>query len=143
MKKVLISILLCVGVAQATCVRDSQQEIVVCSDTYVGELTWQDNQSAKSVKMRWGNAKEYCSSLSHAGFNDWRLPSIEELRSIVDFTRYNPSIKKAFNHTAIDDLYWSSTVGADNSSYAWFVNFSYGYDDRYVNSYPYYVRCVR
>lgn len=132
-----------VGILYANCLRDNQKEIVVCSDSHVGELTWQDDYRAKSKKLNTADARNYCAALNSGGFNDWRLPSIEELRSIIDFTRYNPSINRAFKHTAIDDLYWSITPGANSSHFNWFVNFSYGYDDKYANSYLYYVRCVR
>ncbi|WLE99109.1 MAG: DUF1566 domain-containing protein [Candidatus Electrothrix communis] len=38
----------------------------------------------------WEDALAYCENLIFAGESDWRLPNIRELRSIVDYTRYQP-----------------------------------------------------
>ncbi len=107
------------------------------------QLLWQDNEDAKKVKKSWNDAKSYCHSLSLAGFDDWRLPSQKELRSIVDFSRYNPAIKRAFENVNSDN-YWSSITDASDVSYAWSVSFGNGNDGwnlKFLT--PYSVRCVR
>jgi hypothetical protein len=43
-------------------------------------LTW--THEAKE-KLTWVKANQYCETLDFAGFADWRLPNIDELRSIV------------------------------------------------------------
>lgn len=71
---------------------------------------------------------------------NWRLPTIQELKSIVDYNKYNP----ATNLQRIKpNAYWSSSPNVSDSSRAWVVYFGYG-DDNYGNkSYSRYVRCVR
>ncbi len=46
-------------------------------------LTW--ISIPDSGKMTWEQAVEYCENLTFAGYDDWRLPTAEELFSISDF----------------------------------------------------------
>ena len=106
-----------------------------------GNLMWQDDESAKSVEKNWQGAIDYCQNLNLAGHSDWRLPSFDELRTIVDKNN-SPTIKSEFKNTA-SYFYWSSTPDADFSYYAWVIYFYDGGEgsdrkNRNVN-----VRCVR
>jgi len=112
----------------------------VFKDTVTG-LMWQDDEDAKSVERDWQGAIDYCKSLTLAGFSDWRLPSYEELNTIVDNSR-KPAIKAGFQNVATS-YYWSSTTDAGNTSYAWFISFYYGNGSSYGKAGNYYVRCVR
>ena len=58
------------------------------------------------------------------GHNDWRVPNIKELQSIVDYSRINPAASVPGSTAA--GFYWSSTTNAGNSSNAWNVNFNDG-----------------
>ena len=62
------------------------------------------------------------------GFTDWRVPDIEELRSIVDYSRTNPSIDINYFPNTGSDWYWSASPDAYGSSYAWRLGFGVGYD---------------
>jgi len=70
---------------------------------------------------------------------NWRLPTIEELLSIIDYSKHGPA-------TELPDIvpsgYWSSTTYASNTGYAWLVNFNYGRNYDYYKSNSYYVRAV-
>ncbi|QOY52302.1 DUF1566 domain-containing protein [Candidatus Sulfurimonas baltica] len=104
-------------------------------------LMWQDNKDAIFIERDWIGAKEYCKDLILGGFNDWRLPNIDELKSILDKNR-KPTIKKEFKNT-VSGSYWSSTTTASNTTGAWRVYFSYGGQSSFSKTYYYYVRCVR
>ena len=113
------------------------------SDTVtIGSLQWQDNAEAKSTKLNWDDAKSYCQELDLASHNDWRLPTIKELQSIADVSRYNPAIKRDFKHVA-SSFYWSSSQTVSAAKDAWDVYFEYGHTSYYAKSDEYYVRCVR
>ena len=105
-------------------------------------LLWQDNSAVESTEVVYGGAKAYCKQLELAGHNDWRLPTVIELQSIVDLTRYDPAIKRGFHFTA-SESYWSSTLYADDADRAWDVNFKSGSTEHNRHSYDFYVRCVR
>lgn len=139
MKNILICLILLTLSANADLRRDNSKEIV--SDTS-SKLMWQDNSEAKIVYKNWNDAIEYCESLLFSGYNDWRLPNINELLSIADRTKYNPAINSVFSNVNSSD-YWSSTTYASGTSNAWVVNFYYGNVDWLSKTYSYYVRCVR
>ncbi|MCM8594096.1 DUF1566 domain-containing protein [Accumulibacter sp.] len=50
-------------------------------------LTW---QQALGAKVRWSEAKEGAAALRLGGRSDWRLPSIKELFSLMDFSGTSP-----------------------------------------------------
>ena len=108
----------------------------------VGFLEWQDNSESKTTKLNWDDAKSYCQELDLASYNDWRLPTIKELQSIVDVSRYKPAIKRDFKNVA-SNVYWSSSQNVSGAKVAWGVYFkggNTGYDSK---SNGYFVRCVR
>jgi hypothetical protein len=62
--------------------RDDEKEIV--TDTQTG-LMWQDNLDVVDEKIQWGKSMLYCSNLELGGYKDWRVPTILELASIVNY----------------------------------------------------------
>jgi hypothetical protein len=72
-------------------------------------------------------AEKICAELDLAGHTDWRLPTVEELFALADRSRKQPAIDTdAFQDTK-SDWYWTSTISAWSSDFAWFVYFSYGF----------------
>jgi len=135
--KIILLVLLLVSLADAKFIRSGY--VVVDSSS---SLEWQDNTTP--VKKSWKGAIDYCENLSLGGKNDWRLPNINELLSIVDDSKYNPAINSSFiNFTS--SYYWSSTTIANNSSHAWNIDFNYGTVSHYYykKTNKFYVRCVR
>jgi hypothetical protein len=94
------------------------------TDTVTG-LEWQ--KATAPGTYTWQAALAYCEGLPLAGKSDWRLPDKNELRSLVDYSRYNPAIDPVFATTTQSSSYWSSTTLAGYSNYAWHVYFRYGY----------------
>ncbi len=113
------------------------------SDTTT-ELMWQQGSSPQM--MNWQQALAYCENLELAGYTDWRLPNVHELQSIVDYTRYNPSINTTYFPSTTNTFYYTSTTRNDSPDYAWTVVFNLGWVDLYFGGdklTPYYARCVR
>jgi len=120
--------------------RDDVNNIVT---DHITGLQWQDNAEAKTITKDWADAQTYCSSLSLDG-GGWRLPTVQELQSIVVDGAYNPSIDTtAFVNYISSDGYWSSTTYANYTSSAWIVGFSNGSTDYSNKTTTSYVRCVR
>lgn len=71
------------------------------------------------------DALSYCEGLVFAGHDDWRLPNIRELQSIVDYGRMEPSIDPAFGGLA--QYYWSSTSYLQSPNDGWGIGFNVGY----------------
>ena len=131
-------------------------------------LSWQ--KEAEPELRSWQDSIAYCENLQLAGQEDWRLPNMVELVSLVDYTAYNPSIdKEAFPNTRTDLYYWTSTSdvapGARNlltglvgnpirnenmehtskleNHVAWGLSFQEGGAWRYPKQHRNYARCVR
>jgi hypothetical protein len=104
-------------------------------------LMWQ--QAVPATKSAWADAVAYCQALTLAGHGDWRLPSMIELASIVDYGRENPSIDPTCFPSTPASWFWSSSLFAGSSSSAWSVYFSSGGVSDNVVSNTLSVRCVR
>jgi formylglycine-generating enzyme required for sulfatase activity len=106
------------------------------------DLMWQQ-ETIPNNTMSWRQALSYCEKLNLGGHTDWRLPTIKELQSLVDYSRYNPAIDTTYFPTAVSSLYWSSTTYASNTLLAWGVYFYNGHDYTNYENGNLYVRAVR
>jgi hypothetical protein len=129
-------------------------------------LMWQKTPDFENL-MTWYDAVDYADDLELAGYDDWRLPMIKELYSIVDF-RGNQHTKKPYlNRTyfdfeypapstglrPMDAQYWSSNFYVGRTMYGDQSAFGFNFADGRIKSYPAnmargpsarrYVRCVR
>jgi len=112
------------------------------TDTSTG-LMW---QQAGSSTMTWEQALAYCEGLNLGDNTDWRMPTIKELRSLVDYNYYSPSINTTYFPHTVSSFYWSSTTYATLTGCASGVNFYKGLSGEDLSSNKsdsYYVRAVR
>ncbi len=75
----------------------------------------------KDNTYTWEEALAYCENLVHAEHDDWRLPNRNELQSIIDYTRYGPSVDPLFPLIRPSSN-WSSNTNAAILDSAWIVN---------------------
>ena len=84
-------------------------------------------------KYSWKVAKKVCKELVENGYNDWRLPSKDELNILY----FNKSVVGGF----ADNLYWSSSEYDVN--YAWYQGFCKGLKNLSSKTLRWRVRAVR
>jgi hypothetical protein len=93
------------------------------------------------------NTQSYIDAINQmqlCGISRWRLPTREELRSIVDYQiKYpGPTINKNYFPGTVSQFYWSSVPDANDKDSAWGIGFSFGYDYAYSKSNLGHVRLV-
>jgi len=77
-------------------------------DTRTGLMWVKDGKSAGcnyGKPLSWGEATDFCTNLSFAGYSEWRIPTREEMRGIV--ARDNSIDYTLFPHTKVG-IYWAS-----------------------------------
>jgi len=146
MKKIGLVMMGLVLFAQAELIRGTNDLTVI--DTEI-QLEWQDSYPVTFITYSFGGAIDYCENLDLDNKNDWRVPNINELKTIVLDTQYAPSIDEKFKNTKAS-YYWSSTQTITGHRAKMGVNFENGtltrlkYDPPYNSAPPKnYVCCVR
>lgn len=89
----------------------------------------------------WSEAKKLC--YSFAGHQDWRLPDIEELKTIIDTSQGFPTIdQRAFPNTPLAN-FWSFPTDPNDSYDTYYLNFGYSEINDYGRGYRFNARLVR
>jgi len=113
----------------------------------VTNLTWEHHDNGVFTARDQAGAQAYCDSSVLGGYDDWRLPTIIELVSIVDFTRNAPAIDPiAFVGTPPFAYFFAATPGLGQNS-NWSVSSSDGitaiFDPIFNPASETLARCVR
>lgn len=117
----------------------------VVTDNYTG-LDWQQDHSGSSPTLTQSDAAAYCQALSLSG-GSWRLPSLNELASIVDDVptgNVSPAVDHvAFPTTSKDQWYWSASRYGTSSAELWQLSFLDGFTAHKPSATLGIARCVR
>jgi hypothetical protein len=98
------------------------------------KLIWLKNANCYG-RENWNDAKASASSLKNgicklsdnSDAGDWHLPSLNELQSLIDYSRYNLALPSGHPFSGVQSSdYWSATTYADNTSNAWSVSLNNG-----------------
>jgi hypothetical protein len=91
----------------------------------------------------WDKAKAYCDGLVLSNAEDWRLPTMIELVSILDDNAVMPSIDAATFPNTPSDNFWSASPNVGDISQAWGVGFAAFQVLARPKTDSLHVRCVR
>jgi hypothetical protein len=109
-------------------------------------LVWQQDGSGTTPSHTRDQAIAYCQGLTSGG-QTWRLPSLNELASMVDDVPtgdVSPAVDHTiFPNTSPDQKYWSSSGYGAPATLYWMLNFMDGFTQRLDASTLGNVRCVR
>ena len=132
---------------------DAATNWVMVRDNVTG-LIWEVKTDDDSVRDRdntynWQDAQDVfiaaLNSEEFGGYDDWCLPTVKELSTILNLGITSPTINTEYFPNTVSSLYWSSTTAdAVMTAGVWLVDFphgsmSYGHKSRYFS----YVRAVR
>ncbi|MBH1989544.1 MAG: DUF1566 domain-containing protein [Myxococcaceae bacterium] len=126
---------------------ESQNSFIV-QDHFTG-LSWEQSNTAGNVfwssTAARGSAQSYCSRLRKGNYSDWRVPSVTELQSLMDYTRINaPMTNQEIFSDQANPLYWASAARANLSRVAWVFDFKSGSSIYVLLKHPdVSVHCVR
>lgn len=117
------------------CVRGSSYGVNLFEDNHDGTISdlatglmWMKSDSGDlgAGAMDWDDSLAWCENLEYAGYNDWKLPSVKEMQSILDYTRSpdatgSAAISPVFNVSSITNeagnpdypYFWTSTTHLD------------------------------
>lgn len=137
------------------------------SCTKIDGYTWSPKASSM---MTWHDAVSYCDNLTECGYSNWHLPTISELRTLIqncsgtvtggscgvtdsclsfsscyEESCYSCSYDESGGYSKLGDTseFWSSSVLSDYSSDAWGVVFYDGHVYGTSKGSISHVRCVR
>ncbi|MGD9732942.1 MAG: DUF1566 domain-containing protein [Desulfamplus sp.] len=130
--------------------RNSDNFVINGDGTITDVITGLMWQETKNNATTWKDALYYCENLNLGGYTNWRLPTIKELGTLIDYNRYNPSINIDIFSDNNPFALWSNTTCLGYLANAWITLFSLGAIDDYngdkdnLNIAPYLnVRAVR
>lgn len=91
----------------------------------------------------WLDALSTCEGLDLAGHQDWRLPTLKELQTLVDDRRLQPSIDVVAFPDTPSEWFWSSTPIQFPPDEGWATSFTDGYASIHAFTELHVGRCVR
>jgi len=137
------------------------------TDPITGKM-WQLNKS--DTESNWTTANAYCENLNLAGYTDWRMPKISEIRTTIKecpstmtggtckvtdpdhlaFADHDGNCTCGLDYSGKYSIFgdtdnlWSASFQSDDTAFVWTTNLHYAYIGHYsTNGDNNKVRCIR
>jgi len=97
--------------------RFTDNEDGTVTDNLTG-LMWTTDAQQIAGLMNWSVALDACNDLEFAGYDDWRMPNVKEMLSLIDYGYYDPALTPGYpfiNVPSYPGVYWTSTTLAVNN----------------------------
>lgn len=116
------------------------KDVKLYTSTIDDTMMWQDTKDIVTNAVNWKEANRYCKTLELAGFKDWKLPSLEQLKILYT------NKEKIYNGFGTA-YYWSSDILVDKKN-LWEYSYSKGFEvdetKKFVKEFKKgRVRCIR
>ena len=92
-------------------------------------LMWTKNAKPRGSLINWNSAIDWCEAYVYAGHSDWRLPNVNELSSLVNYSQVHPADwlnSSATPFTSVEGMsYYTSSTIEYRTDRAWRVVMGY------------------
>lgn len=96
-----------------------------------------------SASVTWEQALANASSNRFASYDDWRVPNVKELASIIEHQCVEPALNREVFLSSVNQNYWTNTTAPLNPDHAWVYQFADGKNNITEKSAALYLRLVR
>ena len=87
-------------------------------------LVWEQSQSTSPFV--WLAASSHCMDSDTGGRKGWRLPTIQDLASLIDPTQSSPALPSGHPFSNVFSPVWSATTDASDTNFAYRMSFFNG-----------------
>jgi len=82
--------------------------------------------TGSATSVSWSQALNIAYDSTLSGYDNWRLPNIKELQTLIDYNSFSPSAYTNFFPGTTNSKFWTASPAIFNSNYTWVADFSSG-----------------
>lgn len=96
------------------------------TDILTGLMWLQDAEATAATGAIWTNAVSTAAASTVGGYDDWRLPNVRELESLLDMSQSAPCLPSGHHFLNCNHRFWTSTTRAGQTGFAWYIDITNG-----------------